>query len=176
LAIYWYVLRSKPNREEFLEGQLLSRNYEVFYPRLRVKPVNPRSRKQKPYFPGYLFLHTDLDSSSVSSLERIPGVTNLVSFGGEPSNVPDWVIHEIRMKVDELNAHSGDVKTKFPAGALVKIDHGPFAGYEGIVDERIPGRERVRILLKMLQDRNIPVDLPITDVSLKKGNKPSQLP
>ena len=38
-----------------------SQDYEVFYPCLRIHPVNPRSRKIVPYFPGYLFVEADLE-------------------------------------------------------------------------------------------------------------------
>ncbi len=164
---YWYVLRSKPNREEFLEGQLLSRNIEVYYPRLCVKPVNPRCRKHKPYFPGYVFIHIDLDSNPLSSLERIIGAANVVTFGGEPSTVPDVIITGIRTKVDTLNL-LGEEAGNLPAGSVVKIDKGPFEGYEGIVDARIPWKERVRVLLKFLQNRKLPVELPMDYVELKK--------
>lgn len=44
-------------------------------------------------------------------------------------------------------------------GEKVKIQEGPFAGYEAIFDEQIPGRERVRVLLNYLQSRHIPVEL-----------------
>ncbi|HQM55596.1 MAG TPA: transcription termination/antitermination NusG family protein, partial [Anaerolineaceae bacterium] len=89
MTISWYVMRSKPNREEFLARELESRNVEYYYPRLRVNPVNPRARRFKPYFPGYLFIHLDLEQVNVLSLEHVPGAANLVSFGGEFSHVPD---------------------------------------------------------------------------------------
>lgn len=168
MALNWYVMRSKPNREEFLEGQLISRDVEVFYPRIRVKPVNPRSRKHKPYFPGYLFLRIDLEKNSITNLERIPGVVRLVSFGGEASRVPEAIIHGIRLKVDEINASGGLKSPGLNAGTLVKIEKGPFAGYEGIIDSQIPGKERVRVLLRMLQDRKVPVELSAEDVIIKK--------
>jgi len=164
----WYVMRSKPNREDFLEDQLLARNFEVFYPRVHVKPVNPRSRKHKPYFPGYLFVHTDLEDVGVSNLERVAGAANIVSFGGEVPIVPDVVVHAIRAKLDELNAHGGVQPVSLPTGAVVKVEKGPFEGYEGIVDARIPGRERVRILLRFLQNRRLPVELPVDFVSVKR--------
>lgn len=164
MAVNWYVIRSKPNREEFLEGQLISRNVEVFYPRIRVRPINPRSRKHKPYFPGYLFIQIDLEKNSVSTLERLPGVVRLVSFGGEVSVVPDANVHTIRIKVDEINSAGGQKSSGIKAGTTVKIEKGPFEGYEGIIDSRIPGKERVRVLLKMLQNRKVPVDLPVENV------------
>ena len=68
----WYALRSKPNREEALCSQAMARGLEVFHPRLRVQPVNPRARTVKAYFPGYLFVRYDLEAQGFSALAWIP--------------------------------------------------------------------------------------------------------
>jgi len=67
MALQWYALRSKPHKEEAVLHQVVTRGYEVFYPRLRVKPVNPRARKIQPYFPGYMFIHVDLEEAGLST-------------------------------------------------------------------------------------------------------------
>ena len=61
MSMLWYVMRSKPNKESLLWEQLSLQNIECYYPRLRVKPANPRARKLRAYFPGYLFVHVDLE-------------------------------------------------------------------------------------------------------------------
>ena len=58
----WYVIHSKPRKENQVYSQLQARAIETFYPTIRVKPVNPRSAKIRPYFPGYLFVRVDLDA------------------------------------------------------------------------------------------------------------------
>ncbi len=168
MTAHWYVIRSKPNREEFLEGQLVSRNVEVYFPRLRANPVNPRARKFKAYFPGYLFIRVDLEHNLASNLERIPGVANLVAFGGETPDVPEHLLNAIRAKVEAINVAGGIKKAGLQPGTLVKIEQGPFEGYEGIVDERIPGKERVRVLLDFLQNRKLAVELPAEFVNTKR--------
>ena len=55
----WYVMQSKPNKEELLYEQLRTRDIDAYYPCIKVQPVNPRARKLKPYFPGYLFIKVD---------------------------------------------------------------------------------------------------------------------
>jgi len=88
----WYVLHSKPNREDFLFTQLLYRELKVFYPRLHVNPINPRARKVKPFFPGYLFVNVDKENSSLSHLAYMPGGNCIVSFDLKPAAVSDEVI------------------------------------------------------------------------------------
>ena len=50
----WFVLRSKPDDENLLRGQLFSHQIEFYFPTMRVKTVNPRSQKIKLYFQCYL--------------------------------------------------------------------------------------------------------------------------
>ena len=159
MAIFWYAMRSKPNKEDFLAGQLDSYGIEVFYPRLRVTPVNPRARKVIPYFPNYLFVHVDLSLINVSTLRWMPGASGVVSFDGEPASVPDLLINALQKQIDTMNASSRNLVNELKAGDVVMIQSGPFAGYEAIFDERLPGRDRVRVLLGFLQQRQIPLEL-----------------
>ena len=75
----WYTLRSKPNKEDLLWSQLQIREVETFYPRVRVQTVNPRARKIRPYFPGYVFVRADLEQVNSSSLQWTPGAVGLES-------------------------------------------------------------------------------------------------
>ena len=155
----WYVIRSKPNKEDFLAGQLTAYGIEVFFPRIRVKTVNPRARKVKPYFPSYLFVHVDLDLVNASTLHWMPGAVNLISFDGEPASVPDLLISAIERQIAHINNSQENFVKSLSPGDVVTIHDGPFAGYEAIFDGEIPGRERVRVLLNFLQKRQIPLEL-----------------
>ena len=156
----WYVLRSKPNKEGFLARQLELHGVEVYLPYLRVKPVNPRARTLKPYFPGYLFVHLEINSSQLAVMDRLPGCVNLVNFGGEIPFVPDPIMAAIKQKVDQARLSGPGVKPCFSPGDAVRITGGLLEGYEGILDTSLPGSERVRVLLKLLQNKNVRVDLP----------------
>jgi transcriptional antiterminator RfaH len=61
IMLNWYVKHSKPNKEELLNEQLRLRRIETYYPFIKVRPVNPHALKIKPYFPGYLFIRTNLE-------------------------------------------------------------------------------------------------------------------
>jgi transcription elongation factor/antiterminator RfaH len=159
MAINWYAMRSKPNKESFLAGQLEAHNVEVFFPCLRVTPVNPRSRKLRPYFPNYLFVHVDLAAVNASDLHWMPGASGLVSFGSEPAVVPDHLISTIKKHVDYLNASARDFTKDLRPGEEVEIQYGSFAGYKAIFDTTLSGQDRVRVLLNLLQARQVPVEL-----------------
>jgi len=149
----WYALRSKPRKEDIVWRQVLSQGFEVYYPRLRVHPINPRSRKVVAYFPGYLFVQTDIEQVGVSMFQWMPHTLGLVSFGGEPAAVPDHLVQAIHQRVDQINIAGGEVFDGLKPGEVVWISDGPFRGYEAIFDARLPGNERVRVLLEFLGNR-----------------------
>ncbi len=168
MAKYWYALHSHPNKEELLWQQLMAREVEVFYPRIPANPVNPRARKIKPYFPGYLFINADLEQAGISVFRWMPYATGLVMFGGEPAVVPEALIYTVRQRVDEITRAGGEVLNEVKPGERVVIQDGPFAGYEAIFDVRLPGKERVRVLLQMLTRRSVPLELSAGQIQKKK--------
>ncbi len=156
----WYALRSKPNKEMTLWRELCARGVDCFYPRLSVRPANPRSRTSRPYFPGYMFVQTDIDQAGVSMFQWVPFSLGLISFGGSPACVPDNLIQAIRRRVDEINACGAERPARLEPGEAVIIRSGPFTGYEAIFDMRLSGNDRVRVLLKMMHARQVEMDLP----------------
>jgi len=168
MALAWYALRSKPHKEELLFGQLNAYQIETFYPVLRVKPVNPRSRKERPYFPGYMFVQVDLEQTGFSALHWMPGANGLVAFGGEPNAIPEALIEAIRQRVEEINRAGGEQLAGLKQGDAVQIESGPFAGYEAIFDASLAGSERVRVLLQLMQGRAMRVEMPAQAVHKKK--------
>ncbi|MBP1701378.1 MAG: putative RfaH family transcriptional regulator [Chloroflexi bacterium] len=169
MAGLWYALRSKPRKEDIVWRQVTQSGYETFYPRIRVNPVNPRSRKVQPYFPGYLFVLADLDQVGVSTFQWMPHTLGLVSFGGEPAYVPENLIIALRKRVEEIAAAGGELFDGLQPGDPVLINSGPFSGYEAIFDARLPGSERVRVLLEFLgNQRRLTVELNASQIAKKR--------
>jgi transcription antitermination factor NusG len=140
---------------------------EVFYPRLQVKPVNPRSSKIRPYFPGYMFVYVDLDEIGTNMLQWMPGALGLVFYGNEPVPVQEELINAIRNRVEAVNTSCDEWLSGLKPGDTVRVTAGPFAGYEGIFDVRLAGSERVRIFLSLLKQQQKKLELPATDIQLK---------
>jgi transcriptional antiterminator RfaH len=163
--IHWYAFQSKAQKEELLCEQLRARQIDTFFPSVHVRPVNPRARKVKPYFPGYVFGRVDLEQVGRSILDRIPGAIGIVSFGGEPAPVSDQLVDTLQRHVESINASVRKTSEGFQPGDTVAIHNGPFANYEAIFDARLPGRDRVEVLLKILQGSQIRVELPIEQIS-----------
>ena len=171
MADSWYALQSKSNKEDALYDQLRNQGFEVFYPRIRVNPVNPRARKIRPYFPGYMFVRADLVSVGLSTFQWMPFSRGMILFDQDPAPVPDPLISAIRRRVEQVNAAGGEIFIGIYKGDEVFIHDGPFAGYEAIFDVRLPGSERVRVLIKLLSQRQVPVELHVGQIRQKKSQK-----
>ena len=155
----WYALRSKPNKEDYVWRQAESQGIEIFYPRIRINPINPRARKVKAYFPGYLFVHIDLEQVRVTSFKWMPDAAGLVMFDERPAAVDVELIEALKRHMEELNRGQVEPYEGLRRGDPLIVKSGPFAGYEAIFDAGLPGRERVRVLLMLLGRQSVPVEL-----------------
>jgi transcription antitermination factor NusG len=164
MTVAWYALNSQPRKEEFLFKQCTANQYEAYYPRIRVHPVNPRSRKFVPYFPGYIFVHVDFEELGISIFKWMPGAKHIVSYDNIPASIPDGLIKRIQQKVYEINEAGGELFDSIKPGDKVYIQDGPFQGYEAIFDSRLTGSERVRVLLKFIENRQVPIELSVGQI------------
>ncbi len=169
MSTMWYVLHTKPKRENVVCSYLESQDLEVFYPSIRVKPVNPRASTVRPLFPRYMFIHVDLGQMGFSALRWIPNAIGLVLVGDEPASVADHVIRALKHRVTEIENAGGLVLDGLKPGDPVRITRGPLAGYEALFDMRLSGTERVQLLLN-LGGRQVRVQT--TSASIEKIAQP----
>ena len=102
-----------------------------------------------PLFPGYLFVHCDLDERGSSQITRIPSVAGLVSFGGVMPAIPDDLMEDLRQRIEAIN-ESGGVWTSFRRGDLVRVLMGPSESLGEVLEEARSTRSTVRVLLDFL--------------------------
>jgi transcription antitermination factor NusG len=115
-----------------------------------------------------MFVQVDLEAVGLSTFQWMPHAIGLVNFDGEPATVPDNLIHEINKQVTRLAASGGELFADLKPGDKVNISEGLFVGYEAIFDTRLPGSERVRVLIRMLSDRRVLVELQAGQITRKK--------
>ncbi len=159
--LQWYVLRSKPWKEAALTKYARSAGHEVYYPSIPANPVNPRARKIVPYFPGYIFVRTQLGRAGRSVFHWMPFSQGLVCVGGEPAPVSDLILRPIMARVAEIWQSKGLQIQEYGSGDRVIIREGMFEGYRGIFDQYLTGSERVRVLLEMLNTRFVPLEVDV---------------
>jgi transcription antitermination factor NusG len=152
VASRWYVLSSKPSKEEILLRQLQSQSYEVFYPRYFTSNGNTGKLQVKSYFPSYIFVRLDLDSVNLSTFQWMPNSEGMVCFENRPAYVPDILIDAIKRHVEKLNAsRMKDMVKKAQLEEGAGKRSGTVDAFHAIFDSNLSSDERIRELLLRLQ-------------------------
>jgi transcriptional antiterminator RfaH len=106
-----------------------------------------------------MFVRVALEEIGLSVFQWMPNAHGLICFDDTPADVPDALIETIRARVDAIVTAGGELFLGLKRGDNVTIKSGPFAGYNAIFDARLSGSDRVRVLLALLNDRQVPLVL-----------------
>lgn len=150
----WWVVRTQRHREAIACAHAARAGLAAYLPMIRQWPRPAVGSEVGPLFPGYVFISASLERRH--RIERTPGVRALVTFGGEPASLDDRVIAFLRMREDV----DGVVRSvPLATGATLEIVDGPMRGIEAVFEQRLTGRQRVLVLVEILQ-RQTRVELP----------------
>jgi transcription termination/antitermination protein NusG len=170
----WFVLRVASNKESYVRNTLLRKvqieAMEHLVGRILVpteKTKSMKSGKQRitetKLYPGYVFVEMRLEDDGripqdvFFLIKETTGVGDFVGTAGRP--VP-MATHEIeKMLLDSRKPEElPQVRMEFRKGDNVKINEGPFENYEGTVDELLPDKGLVRVLVTIF-GRQAPIEL-----------------
>lgn len=170
--VEWYVLYTKPHAERQVTHVLKARGIETYLPALPVaRPRNGRSNFRA-FFPCYVFAHCDLQVIGVSQIIYTPGLRRLVELCGHPATLTDAEIEHMRRRLTELLTWDANGRPLRP-GDPVEILDEDFSGFDAIFDRHLTPEGRVRILLRILEERNVercvPIELNLASVRRKVG-------
>ena len=154
----WYVLYSKPQKEDYARYQLRAKGLEVFFPQLLFPKSAKKRKRLVPLFPNYLFVRLKLFSEEFSYAMWSPGVSRIVSFNGVPAAIHDSVVNFLIAQTD--GSGIVEARPKLRTGQEVRISGGPFGGLVGIIQEPPNAKGRIKILIQLL-NRQTKVDVPI---------------
>jgi transcriptional antiterminator RfaH len=157
-AVPWYVVYSKPHREAMAEAHLRRKGLEVFLPRLELPDYATQRRPSVPLFPGYLFVQADLGRRA-HDVMWTPGVKSLVGPNGVPAPLDAQVVAFLKRNATadgHLRARS-DLRR----GQEVEIIAGPMAGLIAIIEDPPDAQGRIRVLMRLLNQRPIKVRMPM---------------
>jgi transcription antitermination factor NusG len=146
----WYVIQTKPKKENDAKSYLSMKGLEIFFPLMESFPqVNGRVRREIiPLFPNYVFGNFDpLRDYTLVKYGR--GVNKIVGFGNEPSPLSELAIEEIRGRIDATGLVRSKIEMK--KNDPVRVKSGPFRDFLGIFEKWLPEKERVRILLDLIE-------------------------
>ena len=158
----WYALHTRPYAEGRVEVQLAKLDIETFAPGMR-NAANGTRAQLIPLFPGYLFVHINLEKERTAVWLRYPGVRYLVGYDNEPVPVMEEVINVLRQKTAELWNEGRGPQPRFKRGGLVRIRAGLFADMLALFEGPVRPNQRVQVLLRAL-DRSMRLSLSLSEI------------
>jgi transcriptional antiterminator NusG len=146
----WYVIHTRSCHEVKFETHLTRKGLETFLPRVMVRSRRRDRRKilERPLFPGYLFVCTNLNQRAYDNIIRNQGVVRILGIKGQFIPVPEETVVSLRTLVN-----SGQPVlpwAKLTPGKLVRVVEGPLMGATGVIITNKKGKRRLLVAVELL--------------------------
>lgn len=157
----WYALYTHPRAEKKLAEALQKLGIEHYLPLLRTRKKWSDRYKwvEETVFASYMFVHIDFERDSLRVL-KLPQAVYFVSTEEAPTVIEAHDLELLRLAVDNY-AESLVLRdtAALAAGETVRINDGPFAGKEAVI-ERIQGKTLVVVAFPAL-NKSVQVEIPV---------------
>jgi transcriptional antiterminator NusG len=164
----WYILHAYSGFERKVRESIESR-VQAFGLRERVgrvmiptepvtEIVNGKKRTvERVFLPGYVLVEMELDNELWHVLKDTPKVTGFLGTGDKPVALSEEEVSSILFR-SETAKDKPRMKIKFEKSEQVRITDGPFANFNGVVDEVNEDRETLKVMVTIF-GRSTPVEL-----------------
>lgn len=135
---------------------------EVNIPMETVTEITDSGEKQvdRKVFPGYVLIKMILTDDSWHLVNNVRGATGFVGSDGKAVPLTEQEIYD-------LGVERREIIVPYELGDEVRVIDGPLAGFNGIVEELEPDKDRVRVVVSMF-GRETPIDLELDQVEVIK--------
>lgn len=148
---HWYAVHTKPRMEHAVQDMLESRGIETYLPVLKdSRQRTSAARRGRAFFARYMFAWLNLANVPLSSINWSPGVTRVVSFGGQPAIVPDEVVDRLRERLAATDVSDYYQGLPLRPGDRMRVSKGPLRDMEAAFDQRLSSGDRARVLIQVL--------------------------
>jgi transcriptional antiterminator NusG len=176
MAKKWYVVHTysgfenkvKKSLEERVKQEGLQDQFgETLIPTEQVVEMVKGEKKtsKRKVFPGYILVNMEMTDATWHLVKGTPKVTGFVGSAKSPRDVPAIPDNEVLRLTAQLS--EGAVKPKpkvqYEDGDQVRVIDGPFANFNGTVEEVKPDKGKVRVLVSIF-GRATPVELDFMQV------------
>ena len=172
----WFVLNAQSGHEKKVRTNILTRLknlhledkvYEVVIPTDEVVEIRngKKVNVEKKTFPGYVLVRMDLDDETWYQIRNTPSVIGFVGSGKMPQSLSRREIERILGSNEEVEVKKESPKFKpdFEVSETVRVTTGPFADFNGIIEEINLDQSKVTVLVNIF-GRETPVELGFTDI------------
>ncbi len=173
MTMRWYIVHAYSNfekkvaeaiREGAEQRGLEGKFEEIMVPTEQVVEVR-RGRKynsERKFFPGYVLVKCDLSDDVYHLIKNTPKVTGFLGADKKPMAISDAEALRIKGQVaDGIERPKASIR--FEIGETVRVADGPFASFNGVVEEIDEQRSRVKVAVSIF-GRATPVELEFTQV------------
>ncbi|MBQ7945588.1 MAG: transcription termination/antitermination factor NusG [Bacteroidales bacterium] len=170
----WYVLRAISGKEskvkEYIDQAVANTPlgqhvYQVLIPTEKVYQQRNGKKvlKEKPYLPGYVLVEAELVGEVPHVLRNVPNVLGFLGGMDAPQVVHASEMNRILGKVDELQEVGEEMSIVYYVGESVKVNHGPFSGFSGVIEEVNAEKKKLKVMVKIF-GRKTPLELGFMQV------------
>jgi transcription antitermination factor NusG len=153
----WYVVYTKPQKEDVAQFYCRLKGVDCFFPRLRLPASAGRTGRVAPLFPNYLFVKISRPAEYHHVIWS-PGVKYLVSAKDIPLPVGDDVVKFLMRQADADGIITA--RSNLKVGQEVRIRTGSLNGIAGMIQKVPNAKSRVQVLLKLL-NREVRAEVPL---------------
>ena len=167
----WYVVHTYSGYENAVSAAIMKAAEnrrmtdlirEVNIPMETVTEYTDAGEKtvERKVFPGYVLVKMIMTDESWHLIRNVRGATGFVGSDGKAVPLTEQEIYD-------LGVERREIVVGYQLGDEVRVNDGPLAGFNGIVDELEPDKNRVRVVVSMF-GRETPVDLELDQVDVIK--------
>lgn len=164
----WYIIHAYSGFErkvkESIESRMRAFGLEGKIGRVMIPTepvteiVNGKKRTiERVFLPGYVLVEMDLDNDLWHIIKDTPRVTGFLGTGDKPVALTEAEVSSILFRSD-VTKDKPRLKIKFNKNESVRITEGPFANFDGVVDEVNEDRETLKVMVTIF-GRSTPVEL-----------------
>lgn len=170
----WYVVHAYSGYENYviqalqerirLEG-LQDRFAEIIVPTEEVVEMRAGQKRKstRKFFPGYVLVKMEMDEQTWHLVRKTPKVLGFIGgTSDKPAPITDKEADLILRRVQE-GVDKPRPKILFEPGEVVRVTSGPFADFNGVVEEVNYEKSRLRVAV-LIFGRSTPVELEFGQV------------
>jgi len=168
MAMRWYIVHAYSNFEkkvaEAIKEQanlkgLEDKFEEILVPLEEVIEMR-RGRKvksERKFFPGYVLVKMEMTDQAYHLIKDTPKVSGFLGSDKKPIPISEEEAQRILHQVQE-GVERPKPSVTFDVGEQVRVSDGPFASFNGVVEEVDEERARLKVAVSIF-GRATPVDL-----------------